>query len=210
MTTAARRADRDPLSREVVVDTALALVTAQGVDALTMRRLATELGTAVTAIYWHVGNRDALLDLLVERVLADIGTVRPAGRTPQSRVASLVRRLRAALLDHPHLIGLVHERGAAARMFQPVQAVLATELAAVGQHGETAALTIQALQQHVIASLVLERALARTPAPDPEVIEHWEGPGGDPALLAALARQPDHERLFEVGLDALLAHLVPR
>lgn len=210
MTTAARRPDREPLSREAVVETALRLVIAHGVDALTMRRLATELGTAVTAIYWHVGNRDALLDLLVERVLADIGTVRASGRTPQARVASLVRRLRTALLDHPHLIGLVHERGAAGRMFQPVQAALATELAAVGQHGETAALTIQALQQHVLASLVLERALARSPGPEPEAaIEDWQGPEGDPTLLEALARQPDHERLFEVGLEALLAHLVP-
>ena len=208
MTTAARRADRDPLSREAVVETALTLVTAHGVDALTMRRLATELGTAVTAIYWHVGNRDALLDLLVERVLADIGTVRPVGKTPQARVGSLVRRLRAALLDHPHLIGLVHERGAAARMFQPVQAALATELAAIGQRGEEAALTILALQQHVLASLVLERALARTPGPDPEQIEGWQGPD-DPALVARLAQQPDHEQLFSVGLDALLAHLAP-
>ncbi|HVU72537.1 MAG TPA: TetR family transcriptional regulator [Mycobacteriales bacterium] len=207
MTTAARRGDRDPLSRDAVVETALALVTAQGVDALTMRRLATELGTAVTAIYWHVGNRDALLDLLVERVLADIGTVRPVGRTPQLRVASLVRKLRTALLDHPHLIGLVHERGAAARMFQPVQAALATELAAIGQHGATAALTIQALQQHVLASLVLERALARAPGPDPEAIEDWQGPD-DAVLVARLAEQPDHERLFEVGLDALIAHLL--
>jgi AcrR family transcriptional regulator len=208
MTTAARRADREPLSRDAVVETALRLVIAHGVDALTMRRLATELGTAVTAIYWHVGNRDALLDLLVERVLADIGTVRASGRSPRARVASLVRRLRTALLDHPHLIGLVHERGAAGRMFQPVQAALAIELAAVGQHGETAALTIQALQQHVLASLVLERALERSPGPEPEAIEGWQGPAEDAALLDALARPPDHERLFEVGLEALLAHLV--
>jgi AcrR family transcriptional regulator len=193
----------------VVVEVALSLVTGQGVDALTMRRLATELGTAVTAIYWHVGNRDALLDLLVERVLSDIGTVRAAGRGPRARIGSLMRRLRTALLDHPHLIGLVHERGAAARMFQPIQAAVATELATVGLHGETAALAIQALQQHVLASLVLERALARRPGPDVEVIEDWQGPD-DPALLAAVTRPADHDRLFELGLDALLEHLLPR
>ena len=43
-----------------ILDRALALVEAEGAEALTMRRLAGELGVATTTIYWHVGNRDDL------------------------------------------------------------------------------------------------------------------------------------------------------
>src|SRR4051812_43396417 len=100
-----------PVSRELVVETALGLVEENDVSALTMRRLAAELGTAVTAIYWHVGNRDALLDLLVERLVADMGRVRPAGRTPRARITSLLRQWRERLWERPHLIGFAHERG---------------------------------------------------------------------------------------------------
>jgi AcrR family transcriptional regulator len=46
------------------------IVERHGVDALTMRRLSEDLGVAVTSIYWHVGNRDAVLDGLVDRLLA--------------------------------------------------------------------------------------------------------------------------------------------
>ena len=93
-----------------------------------MRRLAAELGTAVTAIYWHVGNRDALLDLLVDRLLADMATVKVSGRTPRTRITSIARAWRQRLWEHPHLIGFAHERGKTATMFQPMQAQLATEL----------------------------------------------------------------------------------
>ena len=46
---------RTPVTRDAIVDAAMGLVEAQGIDALTMRRLSDELGVAVTAIYWHVG-----------------------------------------------------------------------------------------------------------------------------------------------------------
>ena len=58
------------LNRERVLDAAAALVKQHGPGALTMRKLAAELGTAVTSIYWHVGNRESLLEALVERTIA--------------------------------------------------------------------------------------------------------------------------------------------
>ena len=121
----------EPLSREAVVDAALRLVEDEGVPALTMRRVAAELGVAVTAIYWHVGNRDALLDELVDRIVADIGAIRPSGSTPVDRISSVARSLRRKLLARPHVVGLAHERGVTSIMFQPAQAVLARELTKV-------------------------------------------------------------------------------
>ena len=206
MTETARRAD--PLTRELVVDAALRLVEEQGVAALSMRRLAAELGVAVTAIYWHVGNRQALLDELVDRIVSDIGAVRPSGSTPQARVASIARSLRRKLLARPDLVGLAHERGRTSAMFQPAEVALARELTATGRRGGDAALAVKAVEFLVIGSVILERAAARGPSQELDD-ELWRDERGlDPSLVARLAARPDHDEVFEVALRSLVASLL--
>lgn len=208
MSESARVGREQAVSRELVVETALRLVEEHDAAALTMRRLAGELGTAVTAIYWHVGNRDALIDLLVERLVADMGAVRPTGRTPRARITSLLRQWRARLWERPHLIGLAHERGQTAVMFQPMQAALAQELAAVGLRGEQAALAVRVLQVHVVSSVVLARTAARGPLTHPTDPRAWPT-GPDAELVSALAAPLDYDEMFRFGLHALLDRLLP-
>jgi TetR/AcrR family transcriptional regulator, tetracycline repressor protein len=150
-----------PLTGDLVIEVAGRIVDEQGSDALTMRRLADELGVAVTSIYWHVGNREDLVDALVDRLLADMGTLRPRGTTPRERIASLSRALRRKLLERPHLIALAHEQEKTALMFQPVQAAIAEDLTAPGLRDAEAALALRALQLHVVASVLLERTIGR-------------------------------------------------
>lgn len=166
--------DATTLTAQDVVEAAGRIVEADGLDALTMRRLSDDLGVAVTSIYWHVGNRRALLDALVDRVLADMGMLEAVGSTPRDRIASLARQLRAKMLERPHVIALVHEQAKTPLIFLSVQAAMAAELAALGQHGSTASLALRALQMHVIASVVFE----------PDRVELFEF--GLQALLAAL------------------------
>ena len=198
-----------PLTAQDVVEAAGRIVEQDGLDALTMRRLSDDLGVAVTSIYWHVGNRRAVLDALVDRVLADMGMFQAIGRTPRERMASLARQLRNKMLERPHLIALVHEQAKTPLMFVPVQAAMAAELAALGQHGATAALSLRALQMHVIASVVLERTIERHPTAQrpPDESAAWLGEHADAELVAELAREPDRVELFEFGLQALLAAL---
>jgi AcrR family transcriptional regulator len=196
------------LTADDVVDTALRLVEESDVSALTMRRLAGELGTAVTSIYWHVGNRDALLDLMVERLIGDMRRVSYGGRTTRARIRSLCHQWRDRLWERPHLIGLAHERGLVAAMFQPMQAALASELAAVGITGRRAAVAIRALQFHVVASVVMERTAERGPPSDMTDPKVWND-SEDTALVDALSQPLDYAAVFEVGLDALLDRLVP-
>jgi TetR/AcrR family tetracycline transcriptional repressor len=196
--------ERRPLTSDAVVDAAWRLVEQYGADALTMRRLADEVGAAVTAIYWHVGNRDALLDLLVDRIVDDMGHIRASGRTPKTRIASLARTLRKKLLARPHLIGLAHERSRTNALFQPVQAALARELAALGVHGSQAALVIRVLQSHVVATVVLERTAGRGPVHETTDVTLWPENQSDPELVAGLATAPDFDEVFDYGLRALL------
>jgi TetR/AcrR family transcriptional regulator, tetracycline repressor protein len=209
MTQAARPARERPVTSDEVVETALRLIEDNDVSALSMRRLAAELGVAVTSIYWHVGNRDALLDLLVERLLADMGGVRPSGRTPRARITSLLRQWRQRLWERPHLIAVAHERGLTGAMFQPVQAALARELSAVGLHGEGAALAVRALQVQVTASIVLQRAASRGPSTTPTDPTAWRD-SDDPDLVAALAEPLNYDAVFALGVEALLDRLLPR
>jgi AcrR family transcriptional regulator len=98
-TTQARDSERTRLSKDAVVDRALALADAEGLDALTIRRLATELGVTPMALYWHFRSKEALLAGLADRVWAEIDTdVDPAAEWPQQlrgMLESLVRVLRA-------------------------------------------------------------------------------------------------------------------
>ncbi|MFJ7155021.1 TetR/AcrR family transcriptional regulator [Streptomyces sp. NPDC101118] len=201
---------RSPLTRDEVLEAAAALVKQHGPAALTMRKLAAELGTAVTSIYWHVGNRESLLDALVERTVQDMGAISPTGRTPAERVVSVARRLRRELRERPHLIAMVHERGLTERMFLPAQQALVHEVRAAGLHGTRAADAVRAIQFQIVGFVLVERNRERSPVQSPAETDLWE-PGalpGDPSLSRALSRPPDPERLFLLSVRALATALL--
>jgi Transcriptional regulator len=70
-------APRRTLSREAIVGVALKVLRAEGIDAVSMRRVATELGTGAASLYAHVANKEELLDLLFDQVVADIPLPEP-------------------------------------------------------------------------------------------------------------------------------------
>ena len=120
------------LTRDRVLDATLEMVEAEGIDRLTMRELAGRLGVAVTAIYWHVGNKQTLLDELADRVIPELGTFEVTGATPEERLLSLARSLRRKLLERSHLFGLVHAQGRNGVLFGPARSIVAAELARCG------------------------------------------------------------------------------
>jgi TetR/AcrR family transcriptional regulator, tetracycline repressor protein len=97
--TEASDAERTRLSKAVVIDRALAIGDAEGLDAVTIRRVANELGVTPMALYWHFRAKDELLAGLADRVWGEIDTdVGSAGDWSQQLrhiLESLVRVLRA-------------------------------------------------------------------------------------------------------------------
>ncbi|MFJ5706595.1 TetR/AcrR family transcriptional regulator [Streptomyces sp. NPDC093105] len=201
---------RPALSREEVLDTAAALVRAHGPDGLTMRGLAAALGTAVTSIYWHVGNRESLLDALAERTVTDLGAIRPHGRDPAERIASVAHALRRALRERPHLVAMVHERGLTERMFLPAHRALAREAHAAGLRGERAAELVRAVAFQVVGYVLVERNRERAPVQAPVDQELWdaETADADPPLARALAAPVETDRLFAASVRALVEGLL--
>ena len=97
------RRPRGSLSREQVVETALALADAEGLDALTMPSLASRLGCGVMTIYGYVENKEDLLDAIAQRGLADLRLRRPLPTEPTAVLVSWGRALRFTLIEHPSL-----------------------------------------------------------------------------------------------------------
>ena len=103
-----------PLTRDEVVDAALRLVDEEGLEALTMRRLGAALGVEAMALYRHVPNKEALLDLTVERMRSEMLLPESASETPAEGLAAIFAEYARVLADHPNMLPLATRRTAAA------------------------------------------------------------------------------------------------
>ena len=99
--TQAPNAERTRLSKQSVVDRGLALADASGLDKLTIRRLAQDLGVTPMALYWHFRSKEELLVALADQVWseinADVDPAQPWSRQLRGLLESLVQMLR----NHP-------------------------------------------------------------------------------------------------------------
>jgi len=195
-----------PLTRDEVLGAALEIVETEGADHLTIRGLAAKLGVAVTAIYWHVGDKQALLDGVAGQVITEVGEVEVRGRGPEARLVSIGRSLRRSLLERADLVALVHRQGHTAALFQPARRVLVRELTAAGLAGADAALAARAILGLVVGSVLIDRQVARQPAQVDAPGELWTADDvpDDPELLALLAEPGDEAALFDYTLGALV------
>ena len=198
------------VTRERVLDVAMAIVESEGVERLSMRALAAKLGVAVTAIYWHVGNKEELLAALVERMGTELGGIRTTGRTPEQRIVSTARSLLRSIEAHGALVGLAFQQGRIAVVLAPARRALAEDLAAAGLRGAALADATNAVILLVTTYSHTEAVVQRSPEQRTEDIELW---AGDPPIVEAAARRlhqpPDTERTFDVALRALVRGLLP-
>ncbi|MEU6019980.1 TetR/AcrR family transcriptional regulator C-terminal domain-containing protein [Micromonospora sp. NPDC047134] len=91
---------RTPLSRDRVLRTAVALADTAGIESLSMRNLAQELGVVPMALYKHLANKDELLDAMIDMVVGEIDPPTPDADWKQS-VRGGILSARAALRRHP-------------------------------------------------------------------------------------------------------------
>jgi AcrR family transcriptional regulator len=96
------RGQRAGIATEEVLDAALVLLRAEGLAAVTLRRLATELGVTPNAIYNHVTDKEALLDQLLDAVLGQIRLSK--SRTWSKRVETVLADARLVMLQHADLL----------------------------------------------------------------------------------------------------------
>ena len=95
------RPAKAPLSEEAIVDAALAILKAQGLEAVTMRRVAAALDTGPGSLYVYVSGRDGLLEAMVDRIATMIELETPDPKRWRAQLHSLLMRIRDAFVDHP-------------------------------------------------------------------------------------------------------------
>src|SRR5262245_57204067 len=100
------RPARVPLTREAIVEAALRVVGREGAQALSMRRVAEELGTGPASLYWHVASKDALIDLIIDRVAGEIALPEPDPDHWQEQLRTWLLEVRGVFHRHPGVAAL--------------------------------------------------------------------------------------------------------
>lgn len=95
------------LTRPAVVERALKLADTEGLDAITIRRLATELGVTPMALYWHFKNKDELLSALADDVLGALVAAPAPDTSWNQRLRAMVTALVEQTRAHPYLSTLL-------------------------------------------------------------------------------------------------------
>ncbi|MCW2605903.1 MAG: hypothetical protein JWO60_596 [Frankiales bacterium] len=200
-------APRPRLSRSRVLDAALLLADREGAEALTVRRLADDLGVHPTSLYNHLPSKGAILDGVVERLFAEVA-VPSADVAWQDWVRLLAASLRDVARAHPGAFMVLTRRPAET----PAALVLSeTGLAAFRRGGFSLLEGLQAVR--AVSLAVLGLALNECPP-----MGDWVDPSpGDlyddhPALAeaAALVRPEDESGHWDLLVEALVAGLRPR
>jgi AcrR family transcriptional regulator len=104
-----RRRDRG-LSRERIVKTAIQLADAEGIDAVTMRAVAQKLRTGAMSLYWHVGSKDDLMDLMRDAVVGEFERIEHPSGDWRADLTAIATDSRDAFLRHPWLTSVVGGR----------------------------------------------------------------------------------------------------
>jgi AcrR family transcriptional regulator len=100
---------KPPLSKAAVVDRALKLADADGLEALTIRKLAADLGVTPMALYWHFRSKEELLDGVAERVWGEIDVNVDTSAPWSDQLRGLLESLVSVLRAHPSAPKLLSE-----------------------------------------------------------------------------------------------------
>ncbi|MDT3397501.1 TetR/AcrR family transcriptional regulator [Streptomyces sp. B1866] len=191
------------LSRERIVAAALALVDAEGLQAVSTRRLAAELGVSGPSLYNHFTTKDDILDAVADTVVAQVDvSVFHDGTDWRAALLAWGRSYRAALAAHPHIVPFLAQgpgrRPAGLRM---ADAVFGGMVAAGWPPAY--ATRIGALMRYFVAGSALG-SFARGFVDDPAAYDPAAYPHLGQAHLLAEHQQQVDEGAFETGLAALV------
>ncbi|WP_229871075.1 TetR/AcrR family transcriptional regulator [Streptomyces phaeofaciens] len=201
-----------PLSRERIVHAAIQLADADGLDAVSLRKVAAVLDVGPMRLYRYIATKEELLDLMVDTVHTEI---RPVGDSWREVLRSLAETTRQATHRHEWLADLIGGRP----QLGP-NALAAGEAVLAGMDGidlETVVPAVSAVNAYVIGAVrreITERRAERLSGMD---IKQWQatfGPylqrtfatGRFPALATVVRDGPhlEADQTFRIGLDLLL------
>ena len=206
------------LTRERIVTAAVDLIEQAGVEAVSMRRIAAELGCGVMSLYNYVPSKSALLDEVADRVMSGIDFSSVPGASWDDQVRAQARAFRQIARAHPRCTMLVVGRPTTSPAgLRPIEHALCT-LREAGFGGTEAVQIVRAFVAYIIGSLLREVGISpslsltdgaadQSPAepPPPPLTARAGFP--QVTYLAAELTHKDHDADFEFGLE-LLVHAI--
>jgi TetR/AcrR family tetracycline transcriptional repressor len=193
------------IRREQIIDTGILLLDRDGLEGVTLRRVATELHVHAGALYWHVRNKQDLLDEMANTLLSEqfAQVEGPAsGKDWVEWLQEICQRLRQAMLAHREGARVVAGAsfGRAVLLKHLVETII-ENLMAAGFSLRLASLACMTVLSYVYGFVIEEQA-----APTPEIIRKY---ASDDSILAALFRENQAnnyttDMYFLEGLEMIL------
>ena len=212
------RGSASPLGRTQIVRAAIALIDEEGVDALSMRKLAARMGVGVMSLYWHVERKDDLLELIGDEIFGEMTLPdAPTGdwRADLSTVAYETRKI---FFSHPWLLQTIGTLPHFGPNFLRHAEFSFGSLTQAGVDPVVMAAIVSTVDSYVFGSLLSRIAEARSEAsqsqPVEQVLEQFQATlarGQYPALQRMMSLfeswvddDETADRNFRFGLDCLL------
>lgn len=152
---------RAPLSRESVLRAAVRLADDGGLTALTMRRLAQELGVEAMTLYYHVANKSEILNGIVDSVMSEV-ELPPAEGDWKSAMRRSAISAHEALLRHPWASGVMTSSGVSPARLRYMESILG-RLRRAGFSAEMTHLAYHAIESHIEGFALWEAGFAALP-----------------------------------------------
>jgi AcrR family transcriptional regulator len=211
---------REKLSRERIVEAALQLMDREGLDAVTMRRIAREVGVEAMSLYHHVADKDDLLDGICARVMTDFRIPEHDDRPWMERARHGAREWRRVLKSHPNVISLFAERSkpmTEVSALRPMEYALSL-IMETGTDEREAVQVFNVMGGYIMGFVMMETGRMFTAGaldadrPDPAAVAPSFPAAQLPCIAAALPylADCDPDEQFEFGLDLMLGGLQAR
>jgi AcrR family transcriptional regulator len=207
-----------PISRDAIVEAAIRILDTEGADALTIRRLATELDTGPATLYWHIAGKEELGELVYDRLMGEVELPEVDPGRWEEQLKEVARQGYRVMLAHNDAVKLSIGRvPMGPNMLRVMEWSLAL-LRGAGIPDDVASYFGDLLGRYIDAS-VLEVTAApalggsdRDPAAVSAMVQDYFGslpPDRFPNLLAMAATmfEPSDDERFEMGLDILVRGL---
>lgn len=210
------RHGRPGLTPAAILTQSISIADADGLPALSMRRLAKELGVTAMALYWHFADRDALLDAMAEQITSDARFSDQPDEVWDSRYRAVLSTLVDLLRDHPWMGRLLIERLVPLPHFLTALEMLLDSSRSAGIAVQDSVLLAQQAVQDLVTLVEYEPVAPADPAkPAAELTALHaalnELPENDYPRVReaakALTMPLDVDRYYRLGIDTIIAGL---
>jgi AcrR family transcriptional regulator len=155
------RSGQPTLSRDQIVKAAIELLDAEGPAGLSMRKLGTRLDAGATSLYWHVTNKDELLELAVDEVMGEAYVPEAGDTSWRTGLSVWANGMHAMLLRHPWVTGLLGTRPTIGPNAMRMGERAVTLLTAAGFEGLEVTHVMSLVNAHALGAAATQNAVLR-------------------------------------------------